>query len=72
VTFDQWYTANVAPKLPTDAPPAIRAAARESMAACWNAALDAVNQWLDDPSARIDGSAFIDANGIDFSELRAR
>ena len=43
MTFDQWYSANVAPTLPTDIPPALRKAARESMAACWNAALDAID-----------------------------
>jgi hypothetical protein len=37
--FDTWYAANVAPTLPTDTPAEIRKLARESMAACWNAAL---------------------------------
>jgi hypothetical protein len=41
MTFDEWYSANIAPTLPTDAPPALLKAARESMAACWNAAVDA-------------------------------
>ena len=42
MTFDEWYSANIAPTIPTDIPPVLRQAARESMAACWNAALDAV------------------------------
>ncbi len=39
--FDSWYSTHIAPPLPTDAPPEVLKLARESMAACWNAALDA-------------------------------
>jgi hypothetical protein len=42
--FDTWYNANIAPMLPTDCPPLVRKASRESMAACWNAALDAADK----------------------------
>jgi hypothetical protein len=70
--FDTWYSTNIAPTIPKDAPVIVKKLSREMMAACWNAALDAADKWLDDPTARIDGSAFIDANGIEFGELRAR
>jgi hypothetical protein len=36
--FDTWYTANVAPTLPNDAPEIVLKAARDMMAWCWNAA----------------------------------
>jgi hypothetical protein len=39
--FDTWYTAKVAPTLPNDAPKIVLETAREMMASCWNAALDA-------------------------------
>lgn len=39
MTFSEWYAANVEPTLPTDVPEPIRQNARESMAACWNAAI---------------------------------
>lgn len=42
MTFSEWYAATIEPTLPTDVPEPIRTNARESMAACWNAALDAV------------------------------
>ena len=41
MNFDDWYSANVAPTLPNDIPKKLRDAAREQMARCWNAALDA-------------------------------
>jgi hypothetical protein len=42
MTFSEWYAANIEPTLPTDVPEPIRTNARESMAACWNAALESV------------------------------
>lgn len=44
MTFQEWYAANIEPTLPTDVPEPIRQNARESMAACWNAALDAATK----------------------------
>lgn len=47
--FDRWYSANIAPlheeilkSYPASAREQMRKASRESMAACWNAALDGV------------------------------
>jgi hypothetical protein len=67
MTFDEWYSRNVAPTLPNDIPPALRQAARESMVACWNAAINAcyVVIYSSDPPA-------IKGNGLDFVEVRAR
>jgi hypothetical protein len=42
--FDSWYSATIAPTLPNDMPDVLKKAARESMAACWNAALDEVER----------------------------
>lgn len=44
MTFTEWYAQNVEPTLPNDIPSQLREAAREQMARCWNAALDAVNE----------------------------
>lgn len=53
--FDTWYSTNVAPILeeqikllpePTREP--IRKGSREQMAACWNAAIDAVEEYCDE------------------------
>jgi hypothetical protein len=46
--FDTWYSTNIAPTLPTDAPPAVLKLSREMMAACWNAALTAIQQGAGD------------------------
>jgi hypothetical protein len=78
VTFSDWYNATIVPQLeetlksmPVVAREALRTASRRTMAACWNAALDAADEWLDKPETRVDRSAYVDANGIDFEELRA-
>lgn len=42
MTFADWYAGNVAPTI-AQLPAPARQAARMSMAACWNAALDAVH-----------------------------
>jgi len=44
MNFDDWYSANVAPTLPNDIPKKLRQAAREQMARCWNAALEAAEK----------------------------
>ena len=50
MTFADWYAANIAPTIPHDVPAPVRQAARESMAACWNAAIDEAARWLSAPS----------------------
>lgn len=40
--FDAWYSAKIAPTIPVDAPEIVKKLSREMMAACWNAALEAV------------------------------
>jgi hypothetical protein len=40
--FEWWYSTNIAATLPKDFPPQLAAQAKKSLAACWNAALDAV------------------------------
>lgn len=49
MTFDAWYSANIAPQIEQSLKPLpkavheqIRKSSRDAMAACWNAALDAV------------------------------
>lgn len=42
--FDTWYSTHIAPTIPTDAPAIVQKLSREMMAACWNAALDAVGR----------------------------
>ena len=51
--FDTWYSANIAPmleqtlvRIPPKAREPMRQASRESMAACWNAAVDATDEAL--------------------------
>ena len=46
MTFDEWYSANIAPTLPNDVPQKLLEAARAQMARCWNAAIDAVSENL--------------------------
>lgn len=50
MTFSSWYAANVTPQLeeslksvPLLAREAVRTASRRAMAACWNAALEAID-----------------------------
>jgi len=64
MTFQDWYAANIEPTLPTDVPEPIRQNARESMAACWNAAIDACDEWLVDPKRDT-------TDHPDFTRLRA-
>jgi len=40
--FDRWYSANIAPTLPVDAPPEVLTLSRNMAASIWNAALEAV------------------------------
>ena len=48
MTFDAWYSANIAPQIEQSLKPLpkavheqIRKSSRDAMAACWNAAIDA-------------------------------
>jgi hypothetical protein len=43
MTFAAWYSAHVEPTLPATLPDLARKAARDAMAACWNAALQAAD-----------------------------
>lgn len=71
MTFDEWYSANVAPTLPNDIPQPLRDAARASMASCWNAAIDAIwsTKGAPDPNALADRRYFSDS---EFAEMRAK
>jgi hypothetical protein len=58
MTFDEWYSQNVKPNLehslrhmPEPAREPIRQASRESMAACWNAALRAAGEYQNPATA---------------------
>lgn len=42
MTFAAWYSVHVEPTLPPTLPDLARKAARDAMAACWNAALRSV------------------------------
>ena len=46
MTFDRWFSQHIAPTLPTDIPPEVLKVSREMMAACWNAAVYAVNEYV--------------------------
>ena len=45
--FDRWYSANIAPTLPTDAPPEVLKLSRAMAASIWNAALRAAEEVCD-------------------------
>jgi hypothetical protein len=47
--FESWYATNIAPTLPADIPPQFVNAAKESLAACWNAAVEECRRWLSAP-----------------------
>jgi hypothetical protein len=68
MTFQEWYAANIEPTLPTDVPEPIRQNARESMAACWNAAIDATQERC---RAALDVDDEAIARILDLKDLRA-
>ena len=50
--FNSWYSANVESKLPADVPESVRKIAKQQMAECWNAAVDAaIKKFLETPVA---------------------
>jgi hypothetical protein len=50
VTFPDWYAANVANTFPPGMPDIAKQAARQAMAACWNAAIDEAARWIAAPA----------------------
>lgn len=61
MTFAEWYDSTIVPQLnetlknvPVPAREPLRTASRQTMAACWNAAIDEAARWLSWPQRMTD------------------